>query len=123
MVNVELYVENANNITNVSTGVYSLKKGWLREPSQYMIPEIDEEKLEKAVADWEQKYLQILKNPSIDKMDYFIDTLYELRANSIIKEGEFGFGNLLFKEIRYLKYLENLKELRRKLKNNELSLK
>lgn len=120
---VELYVENMSNSTNVSTGVYSLNNGWIKEPSQYVIPKIDEDKLEKAVADWEKRYLQIMENPSLDKIDAFIDELYEVRKTSIKKEGEFGFGNLIFKEIRRLKYLENLKALRLEFKNYELSLK
>ena len=64
-----------------------------------------------------------MKSPTIEKIDNYIDSLYLLRADSMKKEGEFGFDNLVFKEIRRLKYLENLKAMRLELKNAELSLK
>lgn len=121
-INVELYVENIDDMTNVSTGIYSIKKGWIKEPSQYAIPQLDEDKFEKAVAEWEKRYLIIKKNPSVTAIDAYIDDLYNMRKESIKTEGEFSFDNLLFKEIRRLKYLENLKKIRLDLKNKELSL-
>jgi len=120
---VELYVENINQITNVSTGVYSLNKGWIKEPSLIAIPKIDEESVEKLTAEWEKKYLKIMQNLNIEKIDKYIDDLYDLRKKSMQKDGEFALGNLVFKEIRRLGYLANLKTLRRQLKSAELSLK
>ena len=64
-----------------------------------------------------------MKNPSIDKIDKYIDDIYKLRTTSIKKDGEFGLGNLTFKEIRKLKYLNNMKTMRLQLKSAELSLK
>lgn len=122
-IDVELYVENASKMTNVSTGIYSMKKGWIKEPSQYTIPDIDEAKFEKAVAEWEKRYLQVMKDPTVEKVDEYIDSIYDLRIASVKKDGEFGFGNLVFKEIRRLKYLENLKKIKLELKSEELSLK
>lgn len=57
-----------------------------------------------------------------EKIDEFIDNLYELRKTSIAKDGEFGLGNLVFKEFRNLGYLDNLKELKKQEKSKELSL-
>ncbi len=53
----------------------------------------------------------------------FINQLYALRKESIAKDGEYGLGNLVFKEFRNLGYLDNLKKLRRIEKSKELSLK
>lgn len=122
-IDVELYVENEAKMTNVSTGIYSMNKGWIKEPSQYIIPDIDEAKFEKAVAEWEKRYLQVMKEPTVEKVDEYIDSIYDLRIASVKKDGEFGFGNLVFKEIRRLKYLENLKKIKLELKSEELSLK
>lgn len=57
-----------------------------------------------------------------DKIAKFIEELYDLRKESIATEGEYGLGNLVFKEFRNLGYLDNLKELRKQEKTKELSL-
>ena len=58
----------------------------------------------------------------LDRIDNFITKLYELRQSSIKEEGEFGTGNLVFKEFRNLGYLDNLKKLKTKLQGKEMSL-
>ena len=58
----------------------------------------------------------------LDRIDKFITKLYELRQSSIKEEGEFGTGNLVFKEFRNLGYLDNLKKLKTKLQGKEMSL-
>jgi hypothetical protein len=62
------------------------------------------------------------KPTSAKDIDDYIDKLYEMRKTSIAKDGEFGIGNLVFKELRNLGYLDNLKELRNELRSQELSL-
>ena len=42
-------------------------------------------------------------------IEKFINDLYDLRKSSIEKDGEYGLGNLVFKEFRNLGYLSNLK--------------
>lgn len=121
-VNAEIYVENKDKISNVSSGVYSMNDGWLKKPTISDIPKIDEAKLEKLIHEYESKYLDIEENPSLNDIETFIDDIYDIRTSSISKEGEFGVGNLMFKEIRRLGYLDNLKELKNKLISKELSL-
>ena len=57
-----------------------------------------------------------------NKYQDFINKLYELRQSSIEKEGEFGVGNLVFKEFRNKGYLDNLKELSKKETSKTLTL-
>ena len=57
-----------------------------------------------------------------DEIDKFITDVYELRKTSINKEGEYGLGNLVFKELRNLGYLDNLKELKKQERAKQLSL-
>ena len=57
-----------------------------------------------------------------EQIENFIEDLYDLRKESIATEGEYGLGNLVFKEFRNLGYLDNLKELRKVEKGKELSL-
>jgi predicted RNase H-like nuclease (RuvC/YqgF family) len=59
---------------------------------------------------------------SIEKIENLIEDLYDLRKESISKDGEYGLGNLVFKEFRNLGYLDNLKELKNQLKTKKLSL-
>ncbi len=120
-INVELYVENKDKLSNVSAGIYSLKDGWIKDPAEYEIPEFDQFAVDRGVQQWEDKYFAITENPSIKKIDEYIDGIYELRQ-STIKNGEFAEGNLIFKEIRRRGYLDDLRELKIDLTSKELSL-
>ena len=121
-INVELYVEDKDNLSNVSNGIYSLNKGWLKNPSKDLEWQLDTEQFDKLFNQWEKLYYQILKNPSIEKVESYINDLYKMRQDSIKNEGEFGLGNLVFKELRRLEYLRDLKELKDELIGKELSL-
>ena len=122
-INVEVYVENASDASNASTAVYSLEKGWIKKPDLNNIPEIDQEAVGKKVAELTKKYEQIKASPSVNKIDKFINELYELRINSIKEDGEFGTGNLAFNEIRRSGILDEMKDFKSELEADELSLK
>lgn len=122
-IDVELYVENKDALSNVSTGIYDvLADKWIKEPAKYNIPEIDNIALDKEVNDWEDKYFEIKLNPAEYKINKFIDDIYEIRQKSIQKEGEFGLDNLVFKEIRRRGYLQDLKDLKDEIVTRKLSL-
>lgn len=57
-----------------------------------------------------------------EDVEKLIDDLYELRHTSLQTEGEYGLGNLVFKELRGMGYLDQLKELKKVLEGQELSL-
>lgn len=59
---------------------------------------------------------------TVNDVDNYIDDLYKLRQNSILTDGEYGKGNLIFKELRNLGILQKLKDLKVKLENQEMSL-
>lgn len=63
-----------------------------------------------------------LEEERSDDIYDFITELYNLRKESIANEGEYGLGNLVFKEFRNLGYLDNLRKLRKEAKSKELSL-
>lgn len=119
---VEIYVESAQDIKNVSSGEYSLEKGWIKEPVYEKIPPIDTVALEKLVAKWEDRYLKISDNPKLEDVQKYLDDIYEQRASSVKEHNEFALGNLVFKEMRNLGYLDNLKELLVKLESEKLSI-
>lgn len=114
---VELYVEdiNASAITN---GIYSLKENdWIKFPKKVEIPDIDITK-STLFKDYLIRY-NSLKDEDIQD---FIDDLYILRKASLNKDGEFGEGNLVFKEFRNKGYLDKLKDKLKIVKSKELTL-
>lgn len=121
-INVEIYVEDKDNRSSTSSGIYSLKDGWIAKPTLYDIPKIDDAKFEALLQKWEDRYLTVSENPSLESITEFIDALYELRIDSVKESGEFGLGNLVFKEIRKLGYLDELKQLQLELTAKKLSL-
>lgn len=121
-INVEMYVENKDNINVTSSGQYSIKDGWIVSPRIQSIPKIDNIALETGISEWEARYLEISKNPQIDSIEQYIDDIYNLRKTELAKNGEFAIGNLIFKDIRRLGYLDNLKDLLIKLREKSLSL-
>lgn len=66
--------------------------------------------------------LTLEEQDKLQEIDNLVDELYKLRQESIIKDGEFGIGNLVFKEFRNLGYLDNLKQLKVELQSKEMSL-
>lgn len=121
-INVEIYVENKDKQTNVSSGIFSFNEGWIKDPTNYEVPEIDKLALDRSVQKWEDRYFLLKQNPSVRKIEYFMDELYDFRLKSLQEDGEFGLGNLTFKEIRGLGYLDELRDLRDELISKDLSL-
>lgn len=118
----EIYVE-MDKPTGKSNGIYSIYNGWIKHPVQEDIPELDTKAFDQLFNKWESQYFDIIENVTdVDKIDDFIEDVYDLRKNSIAKDGEYGLGNLVFKEFRNLGYLDNLKELKRKEIEKDLSL-
>lgn len=139
---VELFVDTEGTKT-ISNGIYSLNTGWIKEPVKEEIPELDQEKFDAEFSKWEDMYFELVKGESdvtnaekpigdmleesldsekINQIDDFIEDIYDLRKVSLQKDGEYSIGNLVFKEIRSLGYLDNLKVLKNELKSRELSL-
>lgn len=58
----------------------------------------------------------------MNEIDSLINDIYKLRQDSIANEGEYGLGNLVFKEFRNLGYLDNLKDIKTKLEDKEMSI-
>ena len=123
-IQVEIYVENMESMSNISNGVYSIYNGWIKEPSKDNIPNIDNKKLKEKVDAYIDKIVKISSDnkSSYEDIQNIIDDLYRMRQASIKKDGEFGMGNLIFKELRRLGVLGDLKELRDILISEYLSI-
>lgn len=125
---VEVYVELPDT-NRVSNGVYSVKQNkWISEPVMTEIPDLDMDKFEDQISEWEDKYLDLKADYEAELLEDetevvdFINALYELRKTGLASDGEYGISNLIFKEMRNRGYLDNLKELKNKLISKRLSL-
>lgn len=120
-VEVELYVEDVNAST-VSNGVYSvLRDGWVVRPQ---IPVFTAE-LDTASDAWRDTYelaTSLLTNGSVDEIREFLNGLYLMRKYSILSDGEYSQGNLIFKELRNLGIIDQLKERLVSVRSKELSI-
>ena len=68
------------------------------------------------------RFNDIMKNPSVEKIDDFMNELLKARQESIATEGEYNPTNHAFKSLRAAGHLDEIRELRRKLKEKEMSL-
>lgn len=119
---VEIFVE-MGKCNAKSNGIYSVEKDeWIKFPEKTLIPDIDMEAVDNEYEHWENKYFEIAENPTSKSIESLINDIYELRQSSISTEGEYGIGNLVFKEFRGNGLLDNLKELWNECKSDELSL-
>lgn len=119
---VELYIEDMNS-NSISNGVYSLNKNdWIKFPDKTSLTnevatvDISDRKKFKELI---QEYNNISDSESIQKL---IDDLYLLRKTSISTQGEFGEGNLIFKEFRNRGLLDVLKNKLYDVRSQELTL-
>ena len=81
------------------------KDKWIKIPSKEDPTTYDVENTEE-YKEWKEKYNK-LENYNLED---FINDLYILRKESLAKEGEYGLGNLIFKQFRNEGILDDLKE-------------
>ena len=120
-IHVEVFVEDANSKV-VAGGIYSLvKDDWNKKPELTQIPEVSEElspymnkfinEIEKTIETHDSKKIKNLQN-----------SLHKMRRESLEKDGEFGSGNLIYKNLRAKGYLKKLKQAYYDSVSKELSL-
>lgn len=116
---VELYLEDINT-TAITNGIYSLKQArWIKVPE---LPKNGEETYNIEDSElYNHIYKQFieLKDEDVEK---FLDDLYLLRKESLAVDGEFGEGNLVFKQFRNNGYIKELRDRKYKYKSDELTL-
>lgn len=128
-----------------SAGVYSVLSGeWIKEPEAAEIPDVDQEAVDAAVGEWTDRYQDLLAEikesadapaaieslfeasdqaeAKLNKINEFLNDAYDLRGDSLAAEGEFGIGNLVFKELRNRGILDRLKDLRNEIESKDYSL-
>ena len=120
-IDVELYVSDIKS-TNISNGVYSVKYNkWIKKPVKIDPPKnVDvsdyTDEIEKAVE-------KTLETKDLDKINTFMSSLYLMRRNSLIVNGEYGRGNLIYKDLRNRGVLDKIHDAINELTSDELSIK
>lgn len=116
---IELYIEDVGS-SAVSNGIFSLYKDeWIKFPEPIEIPDID---ITQEYSKYESRYNDIVISGDVEEADKLIDELYLLRKDSLSTDGEYGIGNLIFKQFRNDGYLDNLKQMLIDNTTKELSL-
>ena len=117
--NVEIYVEDIKSSPQ-SNGIYSiLKDKWIKKPQKLKTVEIE---LEPVLSNNIEMVQNALDSNSVKQVEEAINNLYILRRESLVAEGEFGVGNLVFKKIRNEGLLDALKDKKVELASEELSI-
>lgn len=119
-IEVELYVEDVNSAVT-SNGIYSvIDDVWIKEPQiiKERSVKIDKNELQDLV----NSVQSVLDGGDSDDIKDCINMLYLMRKDSIATDGEYGVGNLLFKEIRNRGLLNALKDKYNEMISDELTL-
>lgn len=119
-IEVELYVEDVNSAVT-SNGIYSvIDDVWIKEPQiiKERSVKIDKNELQDLV----DSVQSVLDDGDSGDIKDCIDMLYLMRKDSIAIDGEYGVGNLLFKEIRNRGLLNALKDKYNEMISDELTL-
>ena len=105
---VEVYVQDIHDGVQ-SNGIYSVKENkWVKFPEKITsIPKYD---FSSEVNAWRIHVDRIIANGDYDTIVKTLNRLYLIRHNSLAVDGEFGKGNLLFKELRNNGILSKLKD-------------
>lgn len=116
---VELYIEDVND-GNATNGRYSLlKQQWVLEPKpiHYEIPDISQD-----LMSYQEKCASLLLSDSAEEVRQFINDLYMMRKLGLAEGGEASTGNLIFKELRSMNMLQDLKDHYYELRSKDLSI-
>ena len=119
-IDVELYVEGVNSSVT-SNGIYSVIDDiWIKEPQ--MVKERSVKIDKKELRDLVNSVKSVLAEGDSNDIKDCINMLYLMRKDSIAIDGEYGIGNLLFKEIRNRGLLSALKDKYNEMISDELTL-
>lgn len=117
---VEVYVEDAANRA-VSTGIYDIiHNTWItypRRPEKMPSRELSDDVLSMA-----EKIDRILLDDDVIALTALIDELKSVRRRSLANEGEYSHGNLVYKTLRGLGYIDLIYDKLQALKNENLTL-
>ena len=116
---VELYIEDVKD-GNATNGRFSiLKNEWVKfpEPITYEVPDIS-----KDLDEMLDKCFKTLQSNNAEEVRTLINDIYMIRKLGLAEDGEASVGNLVFKELRNMDIMSDLKDHYYELRSEELSL-
>ena len=116
---VELYIEDVKD-GNATNGRFSiLKNEWIvfPKPITYEIPDITD-----TLNTWLENASNLISGTDEQGILDFINEIYMMRKLGLAEDGEASVGNLVFKELRNMNILGDLKDRYYELKSADLSL-
>lgn len=117
---IEVYVEDVN-VSATSNGIYSVYTDkWLKFPKK--LTSVTKYDLSKELSTWVPRITAAINSGNPEFIQQIVNTLYLLRKNSILVNGEYSKGNQLFKEIRDSGLLQQLKDAYNETISKQLSL-
>jgi len=119
---VEPYIEKPGIIRRKSQGVFSiLKNKWMQSPQKFE-GELDEAELQKKLNNIKNKIDTLIQGNNETGLRAILKKLNTARNSSLDKFGEYGFENLVFKELRNSGYIDKVRTSVVELKTKKLSL-
>ncbi len=121
---VELYAQDLDEQPHEGQGVYSLTNDtWIQAPRYLGMDFENNYHLKMKV----QFYMDLIdkmigQKASKDTMDTIKQRIRQMRGDSIKQGGEFAFGNLVFKELRNMGYLDKMDDYEKTMQDKALSL-
>lgn len=117
---VELYVEDVNNTSAVSNGIYSVfKNQWIKFPKKIIAQSYN---FDKVLPKWRRTIAHICQHGTLQDAMITLNRIYLMRKTSILKDGEYGKGNQLFKDLREEGLIQELKDRVTELTSKKLSI-
>jgi predicted nucleotidyltransferase len=122
---VELYVNDINDVME-SSAIYSIKSNvWIRKP-KYVSPDVNRDKIVDKVFYYMNLIDKLEQIPNAqERYDMAIkvkDKIVHLRRSTLLKDGEYAWGNLVFKTLRSYKYTQKLYEILNEAFDEKLSV-
>jgi len=95
---VELYVSDVKS-ANISNGVFSVTYNkWIKKPAKIDPPKnVDVSEYTDEV---EAAINKTIETNDLEKLNKLMSSIYLMRRNSLIVNGEYGRGNLIYKDLR-----------------------
>jgi len=120
---VEIYAQDMNDDYAKDQGVFSVTNNqWIAEPVHQEV-NLDNPNIIKKVQEYIEKIDSLIaSNAEHEAFQKLKDKFKEMRTGSIAKYGEFSHGNLIFKELRNLGYLDKMNDYIKTKQDENLSL-
>ena len=118
----EPYIERPGVTRKKSQGVWSImKKSWIQKPTP-VEGDVDEKEIEKKVNNFINQINSLIKASDAEGLKKLVKKLRDSRGTSLQKYGEYGFENMVFKELRNQGYIDKIRTVVVNLKSQSLSL-